>query len=147
MMCVALHMRKRKHTEADDPLTYKIIGCAMKVHKELGPGLVESSYEECLAEAMTKAGLEFQRQQKLPIPFEGKILMKEYRPDFIVNRVVVVEVKSVSKLLPVHEAQCLTYMKLSEVERGLLINFNVALLKNGLRRLILTKAPEGASAL
>jgi len=140
-------MAKKRHTEADDPLTYKIIGCAMKVHKKLGPGLVESSYEECLAEALAKEGLSFQRQTKLAIPYEGKILKKEYRPDFIVNHDVVIEIKSVTKLLPVHDAQCLTYMKLSEIERGLLINFNVALLKNGIRRLILTKAPDGASAL
>jgi GxxExxY protein len=119
----------------------------MSVHKQLGPGLVESSYEECVDEALTKAGLSFERQVEMKIPYEGKILDKEFRADFIVNKAVVVEVKSVTKLLPVHHAQTLTYMKLAGVERGLLINFNVALLKQGIKRLIMTKAPGGASVL
>jgi GxxExxY protein len=128
-----------KFSRADDPLTYRIIGCAMAVHKSLGPGLLESTYEECLAKAMAKEALGFQKQPKLKIPYEGTILNKEYRPDFIVEGEVVVELKSVKTLIAVHEAQTLTYMKLSEMERGLLINFNVALLKNGIRRLILTR--------
>ena len=134
-------MAKRQYAEEDDSLTYKIIGCAMRVHKELGPGLVESVYEECLERALVKAALGYQRQPRVEIPYEGMVLDKKYRPDFIVNGDVVVEVKSVAKLLPIHQAQILTYMKLSSIERGLLINFNVALLKNGIRRLIMTKAP------
>jgi GxxExxY protein len=138
-------MQRRQYTEEDDPLTYKIIGCAMHVHRELGAGLVESVYEECLEQALIQAGLTVQRQSKLAVPYEGITLDKEYRPDLIVNGEVVIEVKSVSRLLPVHESQTLTYMKLSGCERGLLINFNVALLKDGIRRLIMTKAPQGAS--
>ena len=138
-------MVARQYTAADDPLTYQIIGCAIRVHKELGPGLKESAYEECLEKTLTQCGLTIYRQPRVAISFEGETLDKEYRPDFIINNEVVVEVKSVSGFLPIHQAQLLTYMKLASVERGLLINFNVALLKNGIKRLIMTKAPLGAS--
>ncbi len=138
-------MAKRPYNADDDPLTYQIIGCAMRVHKQLGPGLMESAYEECLERELVKSRLTVQRQPRIGISYEGSILDKEYRPDFIVNGEVVVELKSVAAFLPVHQAQLLTYLKLSQIERGLLINFNVALLKTGIKRLIMTKAPLGAS--
>lgn len=138
-------MDDRRDTAGDDSLTYQIIGCAIRVHKKLGPGLLESAYEECLQREMIDSGLTVSRQPRIAITYEGALLHREYRPDFLVNSEVVVEVKSVSALLPVHQAQVLTYMKLGKIERGLLINFNVALLKNGIKRLIMTKAPEGAS--
>ena len=138
-------MTAKTHTASDDPLTYAIIGCAMRVHRELGPGLLESAYEECLNKEMSKSGLSVERQPRIKISYEGSMLNREYRPDFLIQAEVVVEVKSVSGFLPVHQAQLLTYMKLAGIERGLLINFNVALLKNGIKRLIMTKAPDGAS--
>ena len=138
-------MTAKTHTASDDPLTYSIIGCAMRVHRELGPGLLESVYEECLNREMSKSGLIIERQPRIKISYEGSILGREYRPDFMIHGEVVVEVKSVGGLLPVHHAQLLTYMKLAEIERGLLINFNVALLNDGIKRLIMTKAPSGAS--
>lgn len=138
-------MTKKTYSAEDDPLTYQIIGGAIRVHKELGPGLLESAYEECLARELVKAGLRIQRQPRVGISYDGNTLDKEYRPDFIVNDEVVLEVKSVSGFLPLHQAQTLTYMKLSGLERGLLINFNVALLRNGIKRLIMTKAPLSAS--
>jgi GxxExxY protein len=128
----------------DDPLTYAIIGCAIRVHKELGPGLLESAYEDGLAREFVQAGLSFRKQPSLRMSYAGELLDRTYRPDFIVENEVVVEVKSIATFLPVHEAQVLTYMRLSAKERGLLLNFNVALLKDGIRRLILTRAPRGA---
>ena len=138
-------MAQRDFSAADDPLTYQIIGCAIAVHKELGPGLLESVYDECMERALTKAGLSFKRKPRIGISYEGSVLDREYRPDFLVEDAVVVEVKSVAHFLPVHQAQLLTYMKLSRIRRGLLINFNVALLVNGIKRLIMTEAPSGAS--
>jgi GxxExxY protein len=138
-------MTSKTYTASDDPLTYAIIGCAMRVHRELGPGLLESAYEECLSRSMSKSGLSIERQPRVKISYEGTILHREYRPDFVVQDEVVVEVKSVGGFLPVHQAQLLTYMKLAEIESGLLINFNVALLKDGIKRMIMTKAPNGAS--
>ena len=138
-------MASKNYAASDDPLTYSIIGCAMRVHRELGPGLLESAYEECLDREMTKSGLIIERQPRVKITYEGATLDREYRPDFLVHGEVGVEIKSVVGFLPVHVAQLLTYMKLGGIERGLLLNFNVALLKNGIKRLIMTKAPKGAS--
>ena len=122
-----------------DPLTYRIIGCAIDVHKALGPGLLESGYEESLCYALHRAGLKFTRQVPLPAEFEGVELEKAYRPDLIVNREVVLELKTVKAFLPVHDAQLLTYLRFSKLERGLLLNFHVRRMVNGIRRLILTK--------
>ena len=138
-------MTSKKAAASDDPLTYAIIGCAMHVHRELGPGLLESTYEECLNIEMCKSGLSFERQPRIKISYEGTVLNRHYRPDFLIQGEVVVEVKSVASILPVHQAQLLTYMKLAQIERGLMLNFNVALLKDGVKRLIMTKAPSGAS--
>ena len=117
-------------------VTGKIIGAAIEVHRALGPGLLESAYQECLSRELTLRGLSFLRQVVLPVVYKGVKIDCTYRLDFLVEDVVV-EIKSVSAIEPVHEAQLLTYMKLGEWKLGLLINFNVALLASGIRRLIL----------
>lgn len=118
-------------------ITEKIIGCAIEVHKNLGPGLLESTYEECLAYELCKEGILFERQKPLPIVYKDTRLDCGYRLDLFVNQNVIVEIKAIDQLLPIHEAQLLTYLKLSGCKVGLLINFNVKLLKQGLKRLIL----------
>ena len=122
-----------------DPLTHAIIGCAIAVHTEMGPGLLESAYHDCLDRELGKTGIPFVRQPVTHISYQGALLDKTYRPDFIVNAEVVVEVKSVAHILPVHVAQTLTYMKLARIERGLILNFNVPLMIQGIRRLILSR--------
>ena len=108
----------------------------MEVHKELGPGLMESVYEICAENVMQKEGLKVQRQVMLPVTFKGETLEKEFVIDTIVNDLIILEFKSVEVILPVHEAQLVTYLKLSGKKLGLLINFNVPLLKEGIRRKI-----------
>ena len=115
-------------------ITRTIIGCGIEVHKQLGPGLLESAYEECLAYELKEKGLLFQRQKALPIEYKEIQLEFGYRMDFLVENTVVVELKSVEALHPLHEAQTLTYMKFSDKKVGLLINFNVLILKDGIRR-------------
>ncbi len=114
-----------------------IVNAAFRIHSNLGPGLLESSYEECLFYEITKAGLHVEKQKPLPLMYEGVILEVGYRVDLIVEGKVVVEVKSVDGLNDVHLAQILTYLKLSGCKLGLLINFNVSLIKNGIRRVVL----------
>jgi GxxExxY protein len=127
----------RVFTERDyNTLSEKIIGCCMEVHKELGPGLMESVYEICVENVMKKAGLYVQRQVLLPVTFKGEKLEKEFIIDMLVNDLIILEFKSVEILLPVHEAQLVTYLKLADKKLGLLVNFNVALLKDGIRRKI-----------
>jgi GxxExxY protein len=121
----------------DDVLTAKVIGFAIQVHRVLGPGLLESAYEECLAYEMTKANLLFQRQTALPVVYEGVRLDCGYRIDFIVDNQLIIELKSVEKLLPIHDAQIITYLKLSGCRAGLLMNFNEVILKAGLKRFVL----------
>jgi len=115
-------------------ITQKIIGCAIEVHKSLGPGLLESAYEECLAFELIKIGLNIKRQQATPIIYKEIKLECGYRIDILVENMVVIELKVVDSINPVHEAQILTYMKFSNKSVGLLINFNVTLLKNGIKR-------------
>lgn len=122
--------------EAND-LTGKIIGCAIEVHKALGPGLLESAYEECLAFELLKAGLMIRRQVPTPLVYKDVKLECGYRIDILVEDSVVLELKVVDEFNPVHEAQILTYMKFSKKHTGLLINFNVTILKQGLKRYIL----------
>ena len=119
-------------------LTSKIIGCAIEVHKVLGPGLLESAYEECLSYELQKAGLNIERQKALPVVYKDIKLDCGYRIDILVENAVVLELKSIDAVSPVHEAQILTYLKFSEKEIGLLINFNVTLLKNGLKKYIMS---------
>jgi GxxExxY protein len=118
-------------------ITGKIIGAAFKVHSALGPGLLESSYKECLFYELSKIGLLVEKEKALPLLYEEVKLEVGYRIDLFVERTVVVEIKSVEAITDVHTAQVLTYLKLSESKVGLLINFNVADLKKGIKRLIL----------
>jgi len=115
-------------------ITKIIIGCAIEVHKELGPGLLESAYEECLVYELRKAGLNAERQVPVPVIYKEIKLECGYRMDILVEKTVIVELKTVDNLIPVHEAQILTHMKFAKKEVGLLINFNVILLKNGIKR-------------
>ena len=119
-----------------DPLTEKIIGCAMAVHRELGPGLLESTYEEAMCIEMADAGLKFQRQVIFPVKYKGRNI-GEYRLDLIVEDVVVLELKSVERFDLIFEAQILTYLRVAGKRVGLLINFNSALLRNGIKRYVL----------
>ena len=121
----------------ENEISNKIIQAAIEVHRHLGPGLLESAYEECLCYELSKMGLSFKRQQSLPVEYKGIKLDCGYRLDLVVEEKVIVEVKSVEKLLPIHQAQLLTYLRLSELKLGLLINFNSALLKDGIKRMVL----------
>jgi GxxExxY protein len=120
----------------DDPLTGRIIGAAIEVHRRLGPGLLESTYEICLCHELDLAGLKVIRQVPVPIVYRDVKLDSGYRIDMIIEDEVIVEIKSVANLLPVHHAQLLSYLKHNGGGRGLLINFNVKLLKDGIKRLI-----------
>jgi len=115
-------------------ITEKIIGCAIEVHKKLGPGLLESAYEECLSYELRNAGLHIDRQVALPIVYKEIKLELGYRIDILVENSVIIELKAIEAFAPVHEAQILTYMKFANKTIGLLINFNVTLLKNGIKR-------------
>ena len=120
-----------------DRLTEGIIGAAIEVHQAIGPGLLESAYEECLCKELSLRRIPFERQKPLPLEYKGSKLECGYRVDLLVANTVVVEVKSVETLLPIHEAQLLTYLRLGGWKIGLLINFNVPLLKQGIRRRVL----------
>jgi GxxExxY protein len=115
-------------------LTQKIIAAAIEVHKELGPGLLESVYEYCMVEELINMGLNVKSQVKLPIIYKGKTLNKEFYIDLLIEDKIVIELKAVEIILPVHEVQLVTYLKLADKRLGLLINFNVPLLKEGIRR-------------
>ncbi len=117
-------------------LSHRVIGLCMEVHRELGPGLLESAYEEALAYEFTQAGFAFERQREMPLPYKGVKLDCGYRLDFIVEGQLIIELKAVSELLPIHHAQLLTYLKLERRPLGLLINFNVPALKDGVRRVV-----------
>ena len=121
----------------NDPLTEKIIGFAISIHRDLGPGLLESAYEECLCYEIEQSGLSFRRQSALPIVYKSVRLDCGYRMDIVVENRVIVELKTVERLLPIHEAQMLTYLKLSGIRIGLLLNFNTPVLKGGIRRMLL----------
>jgi len=127
-------------------ITQKIIGAAIEVHKTIGPGLLESAYEECLAHEMRIRGLNFERQVPLPVVYKGVTLDCGYRLDFLVERAVVVELKAVESLQPIHEAQVLTYLKLGGWTVGLLINFNVSVLRDGIKRVVLNYKDVSASS-
>ena len=119
-----------------DRITEKIIGCAIEVHKGLGPGLLESAYEECLCYELKQIGLKFERQVSLPVVYKGVKLDCGYRMDIVVENSVIVEVKAVENLIPVHDAQLLSYLKLYNKKVGLLMNFHVPILKKGLKRIV-----------
>jgi len=121
----------------EDDLTHEIIGAAIEVHRTLGPGLLESAYEECLARELVLRKVKFERQKPVPVVYKDVKLECGYRVDFLVDGRVVVELKAVDGIAPVHEAIVLTYLRLSGCRLGLLINFNVATLKEGVRRCVL----------
>ncbi|MCP4219340.1 MAG: GxxExxY protein [bacterium] len=120
-----------------DDLSRKVIGCAIEVHKELGPGLLENAYQQCLALELAKAGIGFELEQEFPVVYKGRTLDCGYRIDVLVENSLIIELKSVAGLLPIHEAQLLTYMKLTKTKIGLLINFNEFILRQGIRRFVL----------
>ena len=117
-----------------DLLTELVIGCAIEVHKHLGPGLLESSYEGCLLKELQLQGVDVLRQVELPISYKGLDLGVGYRLDILVPGALIIELKAVDKLAPIHTAQLLTYLKLSGIKTGLLINFNTAKLVDGIKR-------------
>ncbi|MFQ5764390.1 MAG: GxxExxY protein [Rhodospirillales bacterium] len=120
----------------ENELTEKVIGASIEVHRALGPGLLESSYEECLCHELTLRGVLFERQVPLPVEYKGVKLDCGYRLDLLVDNAVVVELKAVERIEPIHEAQLLTHLKLGGWTVGLLINFNVPVLKNGIKRIV-----------
>lgn len=137
MKLLTTESQRRRENEERDPRTGPIIGAAIEVHRQLGPGLLESTYEECLCHELHLRGMTFERQVELPVSYKGLHLDCGYKMDLVVEQQVVLELKCVEKLLPVHEAQLLTYLKLSGMRVGLLINFNVSLLTQGIIRRVL----------
>lgn len=121
----------------DNQLTHEIIGAAIEVHRVLGPGLLESAYEECLARELTLRNIKFERQKLLPVVYKDVKLDCGYRLDFLVEGRVVLELKAVESLAPIHEAIVLTYLRLSGCQIGLLINFHTQILKDGIKRFVL----------
>jgi GxxExxY protein len=130
-------MIEDKVGEERDPLTAKIIGLAIEVHRALGPGLLESAYEECLCFELRETRIQFRRQVPLPIVYKSVTLDCAYRADLIVESALIVELKTVERLLPLHEAQLLTYMRISGIHTGLLLNFNAPTLRQGIKRMVL----------
>ena len=118
-------------------LSRRVIGAAIEVHRQLGPGLLESIYEECLHIEFETRGLSVTRQASIPIVYKGHAIEAVYRPDLIVNKTIIVEVKSVEKVVPVHKAQVLTYLKISSLPLGLILNFNTEILAHGITRISL----------
>ena len=121
----------------EDSLSNEIIGAAIEVHKQLGSGLLESAYEECLAHEFTLRQIPFERQKPLPVVYKGTKLDVGYRLDLLVDGLVVVELKAIERFAPIHEAQMITYLKLTNCKLGLLLNFNVILMKHGIKRVAL----------
>ncbi len=125
-----------KDLQSYTPLTEKIIGAAMEVHRALGPGLLESVYEACLVYELAQRGLKVEQQKPIPLVYKSVRLDCGYRLDLLVENTIIIEIKAVEELHPIHEAQLISYLKLSGFRVGLLINFNVRLLKDGIRRFI-----------
>ena len=130
------HEVTKTQREHLNELSHRVIGLCIEVHRELGPGLLESAYEEALAYELTNAGLSFERQRAAPLKYKGANLNCDYRLDFVIERQLIVELKAVGELLPVHQAQLLTYLKLERLNLGLLVNFNETTLKDGVRRVV-----------
>ena len=120
-----------------DSLSNQVIGLAIEVHRELGPGLLESTYEMCLAHELRSHNIKFVTQMALPVEYKGLGMDCGYRVDVMVDEKLIIELKCVDSLQRIHEAQLLTYMKLANIKTGLLINFNIGLLKNGIKRFVL----------
>ena len=121
----------------ENPVSKQIVDCAFKVHTGIGPGLLESAYEECLEKEFIKRNISYKRQFEMPVYYDGDALKTPYRVDFLVEDCVIVELKAVEKLLPVHEAQILTYLRLSKMRLALLMNFSAPLIKNGIKRFVI----------
>ena len=145
---VKIHHEDTKNTKNDMPsihgpsihgeeMSPRLIGLAIDVHRYLGPGLLESAYEECLCVELAEANIAYERQVAVPIVYKGVRLDCGYRMDLVVDRCLVVEIKAIERLMPIHSAQILTYLRLSGHKVGLLMNFNAILLKDGLRRFVL----------
>jgi len=117
-------------------LSSKIIGAAIEVHKKLGPGLLESVYEECICHELSLRGISFERQKPLPVVYKGKKLDCGYRLDIVVENAIILELKSCEKIEPIHRAQLLTYLKLSDLNLGLLLNFNTPVMRDGIVRIV-----------
>ncbi|MCE7885912.1 MAG: GxxExxY protein [Alphaproteobacteria bacterium PRO2] len=122
---------------AQDDLTKKVIESAIYVHRNLGPGLLESAYQECFSLVLNKNGIAHTNQAMMPIEFDGHIVANAYRLDMVIENRLIVELKAIEEILPIHEAQILTYLKLSKIRTGLLMNFNAKLLKDGIRRFVI----------
>jgi GxxExxY protein len=120
-----------------EELSNKVIGLIIEVHKNLGPGLLENTYKQCLAYELCSAGISFDMEVGLPVKYKSVNISCAYRIDLIIDKQLIIELKNVEKLLPVHEAQILTYMRLSNINIGLLINFNEKYLKNGIKRYVI----------
>lgn len=121
----------------ENKITQELMDCFLRIHKIMGPGLLESIYEECLCHEMTRRNLAFERQKELPLTYDGTPLNTSLRLDIVVENTIIIEVKSVDTLMPVHEAQLLTYLKMAQMKIGLLVNFNVPLIKHGVKRFVL----------
>src|SRR5579872_939829 len=122
--------------EERDPLTAEVIGAAIEVHREMGPGLLESVYQACMEHELTLRGVSYEAQKHLPLVFKGRVLADDFRMDFFFVGRLIVELKAVERVLPVHEAQLLSYLRLSKTRVGLMINFNVPVLKQGIKRYV-----------
>ncbi|PLX98381.1 MAG: GxxExxY protein [Desulfuromonas sp.] len=120
----------------EDVLSNKVIGAAIEVHKTLGPGLLESAYEKCLCREFDLIGLPYETQKQLPLSYKNESLDCGYKLDLIVDDSVILELKSVNKLEPIHDAQLLTYLKLTQCRLGMLLNFNVPLMRDGIKRIV-----------
>jgi GxxExxY protein len=118
-----------------DAIAAQIVDSALKIHKELGPGLLESAYEACLEHELVRRGFHVERQKPQPVHYDGIVIDAGYRLDLLINDAVIIELKAVTELAPIHQAQLTTYLKLSRKSLGFLINFNVPLIKNGIRRI------------
>jgi GxxExxY protein len=132
----SIHNRRDAETQSFNELTERVIGACIEIHRALGPGLLESAYEECLCHELSLAGINFERQKPLPVRYKEVNLDCGYRLDLVVEQKLIVELKAVESLLPIHEAQLLTYLKLSGFTLGLLIKFNVPVLKSGIKRIV-----------
>ena len=133
-----LNTESTEHAEGKrDPLTGKVIGAAIEVHRHLGPALLESTYQQCLAHELVLRGINFTLETPLPVYYKGTNLDCGYRADVLVENCLVIELKAIEKIASIHEAQLLTYMKHAEAPVGLIINFNCKLLKDGIKRFVL----------
>ncbi len=126
-----------QNLEKQNPISKIIVDCAFKVHSTIGPGLMESAYQECMMKELLRRNIPFKAEFQMPIWYEGELLNTPYRVDFLVDNCIIVELKSVERLLAIHEAQTLTYLKLSKHKMALLINFSTPLIKDGIKRFVI----------